>query len=339
MAFISIILDVRNQKSSLQDLATQLEKAASGLIRHRFEFIYIDNGSTDGSYTVLQDFASSDRRVRVVRLTRNFGRQGALRAGITYASGDCAVFLEVFPGIATDFLPEMVSLWESGARVVTALYEAGDVRYGSPRRLLEHLKRTVKNLFLKDLRPMPGRPFLIDRQAAELILSAGTPAIPIQAVLAWAAFKFAEVNIPASVPGGTFPPVSWRELLAEWSGVQVVLSHWPVRLSFMIALAGAVTSLIAGLGIFGAMIFIPTIQIETPLVGAALLLAVAVQLGGIGLLGKYMQRLLEICRGWPAFVVDSVINEPAVNQEARDKLEKLLSSFTAGARRRRSGER
>jgi dolichol-phosphate mannosyltransferase len=338
VASISIILAVHNQESSLKELAKQLEKAASGLTRHNFEFIYVDNGSLDGSYAVLRDFASSDRRVRVVRLTRNFGRSGALQAGITYSSGDCAVFLEAFPGFATDFLPEMVSLWESGVRVVTTVYQAGDTRRGSQRQLRERLKRTVQNLLFKDLRPTPGTPFLIDRQAADLILRAGATAIPFQAILAWAAFKSAVLTLPASAFGGTTAPVSWRETLAEWSAGQYGLSHWPVRLAGRIAFTAAATSLIAMLGILGILLLKPTTHIEAGLVWAALFLAVAAQLIGTGLLGKYLQRTVEFSRGWPAFIVESVINEPAVNQEAREKIEKLLSSFAGGARRRRSGE-
>ena len=95
---ISIIIPVYYNSTSLPSLAGRLNELASRLSGHIFEFIYVDDGSGDDSFSIIHNLAQADQRIRAVRLVRNFGSNAAILAGLSQASGDCAAFVAAATG-------------------------------------------------------------------------------------------------------------------------------------------------------------------------------------------------------------------------------------------------
>src|SRR5690348_8871532 len=117
---ISVVVPVYFNSGSLVELLRRLSVVAAGLSAFEFEFVFVDDGSGDDSFAVLQSLSNADVRVRAVRLSRNFGSNAALLAGLTYARGDCIAMIAADLQDPPELIPELVGAWQSGAEIVLA---------------------------------------------------------------------------------------------------------------------------------------------------------------------------------------------------------------------------
>ena len=117
---ISVVVPVYWNGEALPLLKERLASVASASHEDAFEFVFVDDGSGDNSFNVLERMASEDARVRIVKLSRNFGSNPAILAGLTYASGDCAVVISADLQDPPEFIPQLVTLWREGNEVVVA---------------------------------------------------------------------------------------------------------------------------------------------------------------------------------------------------------------------------
>jgi dolichol-phosphate mannosyltransferase len=114
---LSIVAAVYNEEACLRELVTRLDRALVDA-RCRTELVLVDDGSTDGSFTVIEELAAADARVRGVRLARNEGHQRALMCGIACARGDVLVTLDADLQHPPEQIPEMLEAWRRGFDIV-----------------------------------------------------------------------------------------------------------------------------------------------------------------------------------------------------------------------------
>ena len=165
---LSIVAPVYNEEATIEEFYTRV---CSALESYPFELVLVDDGSTDGSPALLDALADNDARVRVVYLSRNFGHQTALTAGLDHASGDAVVMLDADLQDPPELICTMVDHWRAGCDVVYAVREQ---RSGESRFKL----RTAKlfySLFDKlaqvELQHNSGDFRLLDRRALDALLS------------------------------------------------------------------------------------------------------------------------------------------------------------------------
>ena len=125
---LSIVVAVYNEEACLRELTTRIDRA---LTRGRFhaELVIVDDGSTDRSFTVIEELAAGDQRVRGIRLARNEGHQSALMCGIACARGDVIVTLDADLQHPPEFIPDMLEAWRSGFDVVHMRRREGGERW------------------------------------------------------------------------------------------------------------------------------------------------------------------------------------------------------------------
>lgn len=121
--FVSVVVPVHNEAPNLVALYERLTAAASasGSV---FEMVVVDDGSTDGSWNILGDLHRRDARVKGIRLSRNFGHQAAITAGLDIASGDAVITMDGDLQHPPEILPEMIRLWRDGHPVVHTVRDA-----------------------------------------------------------------------------------------------------------------------------------------------------------------------------------------------------------------------
>src|SRR5437667_7708 len=112
---VSVVVPVCNEEANLPELRARLVAA---LADHEFECILVDDGSTDATPVIIRDFAREDPRFKLVSLSRNFGHQAAIFAGLTFARGACVAVMDGDLQDPPELIREMVRVWRKGAEVV-----------------------------------------------------------------------------------------------------------------------------------------------------------------------------------------------------------------------------
>lgn len=134
MKKISIIVPVYNEEKNIPLMHKALSDVAEKVAGYDFEFLFINDGSKDCSWNIMQNIAKNDRRVRAIDFSRNFGKEIALTAGVQNCTGDAAMFLDADLQHPPALIPEFISKWENGAEVVASIR-----------------KSTEKKSFVKDI--------------------------------------------------------------------------------------------------------------------------------------------------------------------------------------------
>jgi polyisoprenyl-phosphate glycosyltransferase len=119
---ISVVIPICNEQATLSELYRRLTYVLSqNLAELAYEIVFVNDGSTDGSIRVLSDLHADDRAVKVVNLSRNFGHQAALTAGLNYAKGDEVVCMDGDVQDPPEIIPTLVTRWRDGNDVAYAV--------------------------------------------------------------------------------------------------------------------------------------------------------------------------------------------------------------------------
>lgn len=311
---LSVVIPCHNEEDVVEATHARLVGVlpATGM---DFEIIYVDDGSRDGTLARLEILAAKDGRARVVELTRNFGQQAAMSAGLGAARGDAVVMLDADLQDPPEVIPEMVSRWRAGI----------DVAFGQ-RRSREGetaFKLVTASLFHRlfaSLMPYPvpvdtGDFKLLDRAVVDAVCALPEKRRYLRSLVPWAGFRQEAVlyDRHARLAGET--KYSARRLLGLAADAVVISSDRPVRLTWacstMLGVAGTVAGTIAFCGSSAATsgVSLAAVTCVACLVGAAQTAAVAV-------VGEYVVRTYREAQGRPTWVVRRTINLPAAGRSA-----------------------
>src|SRR5205807_7476085 len=168
LELLSVVAPVYNEEALIDEFYTRVCTALEGL---RFELVLVDDGSTDDSRAALERLATTDPRVRVVFLSRNFGHQTALTAGLDHATGDAVVMLDADLQDPPELIPRMLDHWRAGCDVVYAVRQE---REGESRFKLVTARwfyRLFEKLAQVELQHNSGDFRLLDRRPPDALLS------------------------------------------------------------------------------------------------------------------------------------------------------------------------
>lgn len=270
----------------------------------------MDDGSTDATAAMVRDIAREDPRFKLVSLSRNFGHQAAIFAGLSFARGACVAVMDGDLQDPPELIPEMMREWAKGAGVVygvrTARRDAWYKRVAATvfYRLQARMTRTPIPLDAGDFAVM-------DRRVVDLIVSIGERHPYVRGLRSWVGFR--QVAFPYERDRrheGEAKYTLWTLLDLAVSGI-VPFSAVPLRL---IALAGAALValacaagllLVAGIAAGGRVLGVEPSGVALALVGVLLLFGL--QLLVVGVLGEYVGRALEEVQHRPVFIVDDVV--------------------------------
>lgn len=300
---VSVVVPVLNESAHLPELLPRLRSVADLEILYRFEFVFVDDGSTDGTVAALCAAAEHDPRVKILQFTRNFGHQVALTAGLTEASGDAAVTLDGDLQHPPELIHAFLRAWEGGAQVVLGVRKG---RQGS------WFKRKSAALFYKLINRWSDVPVvpeaadfrLLSRPAVDELLRLKERARFLRGLVGWMGYE------PFLVPYDEAERLhgKTRYSLARmlWLAADALTSFSavPLRIS---TLAGALTSAAAGVyGVYvlGMRLLHPERIVSgwTSLVLTLLVLG-GIQLFSLGIVGEYLYRIYDEVKGRPLYVL------------------------------------
>lgn len=305
MAIVSIIFPTFNEQDSLPELHKRLETVTAKLKNYSFEFIFVDDCSSDQTPQILRALNGQDRRIKVLRLARNCGSHAALAAGLTYCKGDCAIALAADLQDPPELIERLLSEWTKGSKIV---WGARVKREGESRQtqICSRMYYQLIN-WLTTVKITPSDIFLADRAVIEAFKGISEKHTSIFMTLAWLGFPQASIEY---VKEARFRGVS------KWTiGKKIKLaldsilsfSDLPIRYMSLLGFLTAGLGFVYALLIFGAYLFRGTPVATWSSLMVAILVIGGVQMIMLGVLGEYLWRTFDESRKRPRYVIEYTI--------------------------------
>jgi undecaprenyl-phosphate 4-deoxy-4-formamido-L-arabinose transferase len=298
---LSVVVTVLDEERSLEELyrrtVAALEPGA-----HTFELIFVDDGSRDGSFAVLDRLHDADPRVRVVRFKRNFGQHPAMHAGLARARGDIVVTMDGDLQNAPEDIPKLVEAVEAGSDVASGRRAARHDSWGRtlPSRLINAMLRRFTRVDISDF----GCAFNAYRRTAvtPMLGSIGRQKFTKALILSGGA-SVVEVDVTHAPRAGhsRYSPLRLTRL-----ALHVLAGFWPQPIQWIGVALGTVCTLVAtGLGIYAVGYWIENSDFPGPLFGGvAVLFVLGIQGFILALVGEYLGRIQREVEGRPLYTIE-----------------------------------
>jgi glycosyltransferase involved in cell wall biosynthesis len=300
---LSIVVPCYNEDAVLRELHQRLNAVLDQISDSTGEIIYSDDGSDDQTPDILRQLQASDPRVRVISLSRNFGHQFAVSAGLEHASGDAVVIIDADLQDPPEVIPEMIERWRDGYHVVYGLRakRAGETRFKLWTakmfyRLLNRLSQVEIPLDVGDFR-------LLDRKVVDVLLTMPERDRFLRGMISWIGFKQIAViydRAPRSAGESKYP---FMKMLRFAVDSVISFSFVPLRLAIWVGF-GAIAASFAGI-VYALIIRLYTtdwVRGWTSIFTAVLFLG-GIQLITLGIVGEYVGRIYAEVKLRPLFVV------------------------------------
>jgi len=303
-ALLSVVIPVLDEKDTLPKLRERLDTALSKL-DVASEFVFVDDGSTDGSAELIAGWARSEPGIVLVRLSRNFGMEIAMSAGVDHAAGDYVVLMHADLQDPPELIPDMLAKARAGADVVYAR------RIGSDE---SRMKRVLATAFYALMRRLARVPYqgqagdfrLMSRRVVDTVRAMPERRRFLRGMVAWVGFEQVPIDYRRagrrSGRGASYPDLIRLagEAFASFSDVPLGLAtFFGLFVAILSATGALVLALLAAIGAVTASI---SVWILT-----TLLFLGGVQLISVGILGRYMARVHEQVLRRPLYVTSEVV--------------------------------
>ncbi len=316
---LSVVAPVYNEEATIQEFYTRVCSALEGV---NFELVLVDDGSSDGSTASLDQLATNDPRVRVVYLSRNFGHQTALTAGLDHARGDAVVMLDADLQDPPELIARMLDHWRAGCDVVYAVREA---REGESRFKLSTARWFYK-LFDKlaqvELQHNSGDFRLLDRRALDALLAMRERNRFLRGMTVWVGYTQAAVPYKRDPRYAGETKYTLSKMLRFSLDAISSFSHRPLQLATLLGFAISTLAFIA----IPVVIVLRIVGSYLPGFGSitiVILLLGGIQLIAIGIIGEYVGRIYDEVKGRPLYLVRARQN--IAPSEAHDEVSRALS--------------
>jgi dolichol-phosphate mannosyltransferase len=302
---ISVVAPVYNESGSLAELHRRLTQTLAGL--DTYEIVLVDDGSSDGSWDQLLELAARDPRLRLLRLSRNFGHQAALSAGMDAARGDAIVLMDADLQDPPELIPQLVAKWRDGFDVV---YAVRADREGEPRLRLASISLFYRLLHRITPTAIPenaGDFRLLSRRAADAITAMPERARFLRGMTSWIGYRQTGVQYTREARFAGESKYPTRKLVRLALDGITSFSTAPIKLVTGIGLALVVFCV----GVLAWTLYVRLFTTDAPQgwtsVIAIVLLLGGVQLLSLGVIGQYVARIFDETKQRPLYLVDEVV--------------------------------
>lgn len=306
---ISVVIPIYNEEAIVDELHRRVTQSLRDLNRP-YEVIYINDGSRDRSLIKLQALQLIDTQCVIVNLTRNWGHQAAITAGLSVATGDAIVLMDGDLQDPPEVIPDMVRAWEEGHEVVVAV-RTGRREYGLRRYLFPLFYKMLG--WLSDF-PLPlnaGIFGLLDRRAADAIRNLSESNRYLPGLRSWIGFKTTTVSYRRDERAGGEPKQTFVRLFKYALDAIFSFSYKPLRMTLALGLVTsigafslAVILLICRL--FNVGLFAQPVTAGYTSTILSVLFLGGVQLIGLGILGEYIGRIYDEVKRRPLYLIDRI---------------------------------
>jgi len=306
---ISLLIPAYNEQAVLDKLFARLGNLANDNKKYDFEFLFVNDGSRDKTLQMIKEFAEIDSRVSYVNLSRNFGKEIAMIAGLDHVTGDATVIIDADLQDPPELIPAFYKKWMEGY----------DVVYGvRTKREAPLLMQIAYKLFYRIFHKMSyitmpldaGDFSLIDRKVVEILKTFPERDRFLRGLRAWVGYK--QTGVPyvraermfGKTTNNFFKNFNWAT-----KGI-FSFSYVPLQLMTMVSLAVFILSFIGMAVQITLRILYPDLAPKgTTTILIAVLFIGSIQLLGISILGEYIGKIFEEVKQRPKYIVKSILRK------------------------------
>jgi polyisoprenyl-phosphate glycosyltransferase len=244
---ISILVPVYNESRSLPRLYEELEKVTAPISSYDFRYVFVDDGSTDESCAVLSHLAKRDGNITVIELSRNFGKEVAVTAGMHNVDSDAVIIMDADLQHPPAVIPEFIRQWEQGFDIV-ATKRTNFEKRSLVKRIASHAFYRLMSLISEvDMVSQTTDFRLLDKKVIELFNSFTERNRMVRGIIDWMGFKktYIEFEAPQRFAGTSV--YGYKKLLSLAVNSITSFSSFPLKLTGYL---GLVISTLSGLGMF-----------------------------------------------------------------------------------------
>lgn len=303
---LTVVIPVYNEEENLQPLARTLMEVLAG--QPAFTILFVDDGSGDGSLALLKKMAAQDKRIAYLSLSRNFGHQAALRAGLEVAQGDCVVTMDGDFQHPPELIPSMIEAYRKGFDIVaTRRLDAapdGDKGLAPGKRLGSRLFYALMKV-LGDVKIEPGSADfrLLSRRAVKALLSMPERTLFLRGAVPWIGFPSTELSYRPGKRRSGETKYSFSAMLSFALDGITSFSVKPLRLASMFGcLISAAGFLYALYALIVRLFTDKTVEGWTSLLISVLIIG-GIQLIFMGIIGEYLGKLFLEAKHRPHYLV------------------------------------
>ena len=299
---LSIILPVLNEVDQIKNCVDVIRKVVSDAVDMRLEFIVVDDGSTDGTWQVLDGMAKSDKDVKAVRFSRNFGKENAMYAGLNRSSGDAVVVMDSDLQHPPEVIKDMVSLWENDRyQIVNAVKTSRGEESVIRKYTVSAFYKVFQ--FLTDVDLQGSSDFkLLDRDVVDSYLRFGERNLFLRGLVPWMGYRTAFVDFEVQERlGGETKWSGYKRLMLAVDAI-TSFSVIPLQLVTLSGFLFFVFSVLIGLQTLwnwlngGAVEGFTTVIILLLLMGSILMVS-------LGIIGQYLSKIYREIKGRPHYIL------------------------------------
>jgi polyisoprenyl-phosphate glycosyltransferase len=304
MSKISIVIPVYYNEDTLMLLYQDMrDKILSKL--GDYEIVFVDDGSKDESWEIMNQISKLDKNVQCVKLSRNFGEHAAILAGLTVCQGDCAVTKQADLQEDSAIILEMYEKWKNGNKVVLAIREERDE--GKIKVFFANRYYSIVRKYINKEMPAGGCDcYLLDRQAIEVIKNLDEKNSSLTLQVLWIGFKSDKVYFKRKDREVGKSRWTFSKKFKLVLDSMMSFSYFPIRFMSGVGIVFNVLAVILAIEVI-----IEKFTIGTPIAGWSSLMCVLLCSSGLillmlGTLGEYIWRTLDASRSRPTFIIDEI---------------------------------
>ena len=300
---LDIVIPIYNEQENLPDLYRRIRKICDNQGDIVWQVIYVNDGSCDNSLNIMREQSRLDPRFTILDLSRNFGHQAAIAAGLAHTDGDVVVFLDGDLQDPPELIPDLLVCWKTGAQIVQAQRRSRKDR-GFRRLGFEIFHMLFKWISDFPIKPQTGIFGLLDRQAVKELKRLPEKNRFFPGLRSWVGFQQGVVYYDRDDRLAGRPKQSFRRLIRYALDAIFSFSYKPLRIMTATGIC------ISSVGFFLASMFVirRLAGIEIAQTGFTTLVTVVLFLGGvqliaIGLVGEYLVRIYDEVKQRPLYIV------------------------------------
>ena len=298
-----IVIPIFNEEENLSELHRRLLTVCDGLNGSSWRVIFVNDGSSDNSLSIMQSLCEQDVRFSVIDLSRNFGHQPAIAAGLAYTEGDAVIIMDGDLQDPPELIPQLLACWRGGAQVVRAR------RRSRKEKGLRRLGFDLFHMFFRWISdfPLPGQTGifgLLDRQAVVELNRLAEKNRFFPGLRGWVGFKQGVVTYDRGDRERGEPKQSFRRLIRYALDAVFSFSYKPLRLMTGIGIfISMIGFLLASFFVVRRLLGVEIAQTGFTTLVTLMLFLGGVQLIAIGLLGEYLLRIYDEVKQRPLYIV------------------------------------
>ncbi len=302
---ISVIIPIYNEAGIIKELIRRLKSVVKNL-PFEFEFIFVNDGSKDASLDVLLESGRSDESIRVINLSRNFGHQQAISAGMDYTESDAIILMDADMEDSPEDLPLFISKWQEGFDVVYAIRKSRKVS------LLKNLCFRIFHSLNKVFSEVPMEPTgifgLMDRRVADEIKRLREKNRYIPGLRSWVGFKQIGVVLNRGERYDGSPRVTFPKLVSLAMNSYFAFSKRPMRIAAFLGFFLSFFSFAGLLFVIGFQLLMKFRVSGWASLAALILFISSVQFACIAIMGEYIGRIFDEAKERPLYIVKDTLN-------------------------------